>query len=700
MKSDQPGNFNALYHISRGGELNQNASAWPALFDSLADRIIMDLRPASVLDAGCARGYLVRALRKRGMEAWGVDASEHTIQNALPEIQPYCQVGSIFEPLSHSHYDLIICIDCLEYISPEGAMQAVENLCAHSDDILLSCSPIDFGDYATANAQPPEYWVALFNRYGFIHDLDFDASFIAPWAMRLRKKQLPVSDLLFTYEKKLWLTTQENDLRRNLGVEQILELSYKESQHQNQQQLWKKTNDQAQADIQFWKATNAQSQADLNAILNSTSWRFMTRVHRVRLKFIPIGTRREAAMRSVFRGITAFRREGPVGFFVLAFQKLKGMIELKSIKFRNKLKLRSSNSPNVIQVCEIESLVIRPEILPHTAEIDIIICVHNALDDLQRCLASLLEHTHQPYHLILVDDGSSEQTAQYLREFADAHHASLLRSEEATGYPCAANRGMRASSAEFALLLNSDTILTPEWLDRFVACIQSDEKFGIVGPLSNTASWQSVPKIEDNGDWASNPLPEGMTPSRMAQWIALHSARQYVEIPLLNGFCMMIRRKLLDEVGLFDEENFGQGYGEEDDLVLRARKLGWKMALADDVYIYHAQSKSYSSDKRHALSERAGKLLREKHGESIISQGVRFCQNDLVLEGIRARAQVVFDRDQCLLKGRQYSGKQLLFVLPIIYSPSGGANVIRSESIALQTMGVRSNLLSPRVAPR
>jgi glycosyltransferase involved in cell wall biosynthesis len=150
---------------------------------------------------------------------------------------------------------------------------------------------------------------------------------------------------------------------------------------------------------------------------------------------------------------------------------------------------------------------------------------------------------------------------------------------------------------------------------------------------------------------------------------------------------MMIRRKLLDEVGLFDEENFGQGYGEEDDLVLRARKLGWKMALADDVYIYHAQSKSYSSDKRHALSEHAGKILREKHGERIISQGVHFCLQDLVLEGIRARAEVTYPRDQCLRQIRQYSGRKLLFVLPI-NSPGGGANVIRSEFIALQQMGV------------
>jgi GT2 family glycosyltransferase/glycosyltransferase involved in cell wall biosynthesis/SAM-dependent methyltransferase len=674
MISNQRENFNTLYHNLRGEEHDQSDQNLIGLFESLADRIIMDIRPASVLDAGCGRGYLLIALRRCGVEAWGIDNSEASIQNALPESQPYCQIGSIVETFPHSHYDLIVCIDVIEHLSPKEAERAVENLCSYSDDILLSCTPVDFFDSAHLNVQPPDYWVGLFSRFGFIHEIDFDASFIAPWAMRFRKIQLSTSDMLSNYEQKLWLLSQENDLRRSQGIEQLLELSRNEYQFQHQ--------------IQYWKSVNGQTQAKLDAILNSTSWRFMTRVHYYRERFIPIGSRREKAMRIIFRILGIFRREGLIGFFVLAFQKLIGDIESRFTKLQRKLKLRASSSPNIGQVCELDSLTSRLKVGPHATSVDIIICVHNALEDVRRCLVSLLEYTTQTYRLILVDDGSNELTEKYLLEFADSHHALLLRSEKATGYTYAANRGMRSSSAEFLVLLNSDTILTPEWLDRFVSCIQSDPKVGIVGPLSNTASWQSVPKIEETGDWASNPLPEGLSPARMAQLIASNSARLYMEMPLLNGFCLMIRRKLLDEVGLFDEDSFGQGYGEEDDLVLRARNLGWKMALADDVYIYHAQSKSYSSDQRHVLSERAGKILRNKHGERIISQGVRFCQQDPVLEGIRARSQVSYDRDQNLWRGKVYSGRRLLFILPI-NSPGGGANVIRSESLAMQQMGVK-----------
>jgi GT2 family glycosyltransferase/SAM-dependent methyltransferase len=671
MTSDKQENFNTIYHRLRESDVDQPNQVWIGLFESLADRLILDLQPTSVLETGCGTGYLLKALRERGVEAWGIDVSENAIQNALPESKPFCQVASILETFPHPRYDLIICIDTIEYFAPQDAQKAVENLCLHSDDILFSCVPIDFGDLPHKNSQPPGYWVALFDRFGFIHDVNFDASFIAPWAMRFLKAQQPLEDRLLSYESKLWQLSQEVELRRDLSVVYINDLAQKEME------------------LEFWKQAPKLLQSELDVIRKSTSWQMITRLQRFRERVIPLGSRREALMRNTFRGIRVFRREGVIGFPILVIQRLSDILASKITRFRHRFSLRHAVSPNTNQICEIGALADRPKIKPHASDVDIIICVHNALDDVQRCLNSLLEHTNRPYRLILVDDGSNELTAQYLLEFAQAYQALLLRSEQATGYTRAANRGLRASSAEFVVLLNSDTILTPEWLDRFVACIESDQKFGIVGPLSNTASWQSVPSIEDNGDWASNPLPTGLSPTSMAQLIATHSARLYLEMPLLNGFCLMIRRKLLDEVGLFDEDNFGQGYGEEDDLVLRARKLGWKMALADDVYIYHAQSKSYSSEKRHALSENAGKILQKKHGEKIISQGVLFCQQDPVLEGIRARAQVAYDREQYLQKGKQYFGKRLLFILPI-NSPGGGTNVIRTECLAMQHMGVKS----------
>jgi hypothetical protein len=194
---------------------------------------------------------------------------------------------------------------------------------------------------------------------------------------------------------------------------------------------------------------------------------------------------------------------------------------------------------------------------------------------------------------------------------------------------------------------------------------------------------------------ATNPLPEGVTIAAMGEMIEASSAKLYPEMPLINGFCLMVRRKLIEEIGFFDEENFGQGYGEEDDFTLRARKAGWKLALADDTYIFHAQSRSYSTERRKKLAEGAGKKLAEKHGQSIVQESVAQIQRSHILEGIRARATVALDRRDIIQLGKKFSGKRLLFVLPVT-TPGGGANVVRTESLAMQKFGVEVEFFNLR----
>ncbi|HKQ08476.1 MAG TPA: glycosyltransferase, partial [Blastocatellia bacterium] len=330
----------------------------------------------------------------------------------------------------------------------------------------------------------------------------------------------------------------------------------------------------------------------------------------------------------------------------------------------------------------------------HQATVDIIVCVHNALDDVKHCLDSLVRYTRLPYSLILVDDGSDEETRGYLSHFATYQGAALIRNEEARGYTYAANQGLRQSRADYAILLNSDTQVTPDWLDRMVACGESDPRIGLIGPLSNTASWQSVPEIFDGSDWAKNELPEDLTVADMGQTVAQSSARLYPRLPFLNGFCLMIKKKLIDEIGYFDEETFGEGYGEENDYSLRAAKAGWQLAVADDVYIYHSQSRSYSNERRKELVARSDKALVAKHGQKPLADGVTVCRYDRVLEGVRARSRFIHERQEIIEKGQsKWEGKRVLFILPLL-EPAGGANVIIQEGTAMQKMGVDVRILT------
>ncbi|MFY9610388.1 MAG: class I SAM-dependent methyltransferase [Blastocatellia bacterium] len=342
----------------------------------------------------------------------------------------------------------------------------------------------------------------------------------------------------------------------------------------------------------------------------------------------------------------------------------------------------------------VEEVAPPPPLEAHSASADVIVCVHNAVEDVKRCLESVLGFTGMPYSLIVIDDGSNEETCEYLVNFADSHHATLIRNEAARGYTFAANQGLRRSHGDYVVLLNSDTVVTADWLDRMIACGESDPRIGLVGPLSNAGTWQSIPEIITNGEFAENKLPEGSTIPGMGRLVAECSARLYPRIPFLNGFCLAIKRQVLEQIGYFDEQLFGKGYGEENDYALRALDAGWQLAVAEDAYVYHAQSRSYSHDRRKELCAYAGKALAGKHGQRVIDEGVAACRYDRVLEGIRARSQVMTLRDRFIEEGKAlWRGKRVLFLLPIP-GVGGGGNVVLDEAEAMRKMGVDVTILN------
>jgi GT2 family glycosyltransferase len=148
-------------------------------------------------------------------------------------------------------------------------------------------------------------------------------------------------------------------------------------------------------------------------------------------------------------------------------------------------------------------------------------------------------------------------------------------------------------------------------------CALSDPKIALVGPVSNAATWQSVPDVRDSrGGWKVNTLPAGMTPADMAELVHRHSARERPEVPLLNGFCTLMKTAVLEEIGYLDEKSFPTGYGEESDLCVRVARAGYKLVIADDVYVYHSKSASFGSERRRELSKAGNASLLAKHPDT------------------------------------------------------------------------------------
>jgi GT2 family glycosyltransferase len=414
----------------------------------------------------------------------------------------------------------------------------------------------------------------------------------------------------------------------------------------------------------------------------------MKRTQAIRAYLVSRSSHLTEWLSSFRRGLRILRREGLIAFI----RRLREKVTYRLRRFSLRLNLHHARTSG-ISFMELERTIL--PVQPHQASVDIIVCVHDALTDVQNCLESIIHYTTPPYNLILLDDGSAQPTREYLDDFARSQAALLLRNEQAHGYTGAANQGLRASSAAYVILLNSDTIVTPLWLDRLIACSESDPHIGLVGPLSNTASWQSIPKIYNaEGDWAENPLPEGFSVAEMGQLVATYSGRVYPRISFLNGFCLMIKRGLIDQIGYLDEERFGDGYGEENDYCLRAAKAGWHLAVADDTYIYHAQSRSYSHERRKQLVDRSDKVFGDKHGHQIISEGIQRSRFDLAMQGCRARNQVMLLRQQTILNAKQrWEGKRIAFCLPIS-ELSGGGHVILQEAESIQKMGISVEIIN------
>ena len=256
-------------------------------------------------------------------------------------------------------------------------------------------------------------------------------------------------------------------------------------------------------------------------------------------------------------------------------------------------------------------------------EVDIIIPVHNSWDLVKECISSVLETREASIHRVhVVDDGSLPVIARELMEFSAKNlNFDITRVEKAGGFTKSANIGLRKSFAPMVVILNSDTIVSAGWIHKLQRALFSNTGVGIVGPLSNAASYQSIPRTSSNaieveaGQTAINALPAGLTLKEVNDHLEQNLVSVKFRVPMIHGFCLVIRREVIDQIGMFDEESFPSGYGEEDDYCIRAVDAGWSLLWATDTYVYHHKSGSYDPKRRRVLvSEGSAQLLR-KHGQ-------------------------------------------------------------------------------------
>ena len=210
-----------------------------------------------------------------------------------------------------------------------------------------------------------------------------------------------------------------------------------------------------------------------------------------------------------------------------------------------------------------------------------------------------MKYTTHPYELIVVDNGSSDGTGRYLKGLksrlitGDKRKIRAFKpviSEKNLGVSGALNIGIGIAKGKYVCYLNNDVIVTVNWLEGLVGCAQSDKKIGMVGCSTNKirnarglfprlAGFRNIKEIQ-----------------KMAIGASLLRERQYKKAHFIHGFCMLIKRGVVDKVGLFDER-FYPCNGEDLDYSFRARKAGFKLVNAMNVFVFHFTSKATKSNK-------------------------------------------------------------------------------------------------------
>ncbi|MEX0919673.1 MAG: hypothetical protein WDZ32_00870, partial [Candidatus Saccharimonadales bacterium] len=183
-------------------------------------------------------------------------------------------------------------------------------------------------------------------------------------------------------------------------------------------------------------------------------------------------------------------------------------------------------------------------------------------------------------------------------------------------------------------------------VEKMAHAVFSTPGAGIVGPLSSAASHQSIPEhLSTKEQTAINELPPGITPDNMNTYCERWSlVNIYPLVPLVHGFCLGLTRKTIDRVGYFDEKNFPNGYGEENDYCFRATDAGIGLVVATNTYIYHTKSKSYIGKKRIKLMKRGNETLAKLWGKERIRRAILSIQDNPNLQRQRRKATEIYNK--------------------------------------------------------
>jgi glycosyltransferase involved in cell wall biosynthesis len=259
----------------------------------------------------------------------------------------------------------------------------------------------------------------------------------------------------------------------------------------------------------------------------------------------------------------------------------------------------------------------------------VIVPCWNQVQFTRKCIAALMRLTAPPWELVVINNGSTDRTGDYLAGVQDASPVpvTVISNASNRGFPTAINQGLEHARGDYFVLLNNDVVVTEGWLEHLIGLAAmptpkseteaggESMEIGLVGPMSNYAA---PPQLVEEVPYRD--LDEMNAFAR--QWREQHRGTWFM-VPKLSGFCLLMKRAVYEAIGGLDEQ-FGLGFFDDDDLAERARRAGFSLAVAHDLFVHHFGSRTFAGngiDANRLLEENATKFA-AKWGNSV-PQGQR-----------------------------------------------------------------------------
>lgn len=544
------------YWTENGGTSYENLEEFQVFIRSAAEYIKKEYHPQTVLDAGCAMGLLVAALRDLGVEAYGVDLSEYAISRVREDIRPYCAVGSLADPLPNSlprRYDLVVSIEVLEHMPEEDGKKSIANLCTMSDQILFSSVPDDTTDPTHINLHETPYWCGLFAKQGFFSAEEKKPLFLPRHARFFQRKS--VSAAVELYEEKLQ-NYEEQVLQLSLDLDGLWEkneilaedLKISSENQKEYQALYFDKAKEYDALFQAYQAT-----------VTSSAWK-MTKPLRASLDLVKKILKSNKITYLVCKGIKGILRDGPS----YTWKRVKRKVS------------QDRKNRDLSKYDEKELAMQRQQGFPRQIKFSILVPLYNTPEDfLKEMIESVQAQTYSNWELCLADgsDAAHPQVERIVMQFQQRDNRIKYRKlEKNFGISGNTNACIEMATGDYIALFDHDDLLHPSVLyENMKAICEQGADFIYTDELTFQGTTKNITVAHFKPDFAIDNL----------------RANNYI------CHFTVFQKSLLDKTGLFRSECDGS---QDFDMVLRLTEQAQKIVhIPKPLYFWRSHAQSVAS---------------------------------------------------------------------------------------------------------